>query len=135
MPCTAFIVEDHAAIRDGLAEALAELAGIRTVGWAASVRDALAWLADPARRWDIAVIDLLLPDGSGLEVLRALAGRAPARKVVVLTATATEPVRARCRELGADAVFDKAMETEALLDWCAAVAAPPTSVGPAAAAP
>ncbi|HYF18045.1 MAG TPA: response regulator transcription factor [Ramlibacter sp.] len=133
MPCAAFIVEDHAAIREGLSEALQELAGISTSGWAGSVQEALAWLAAPLRAWDIAIVDLLLPDGSGLQVLRALQGRAPARKVVVLTATATAPVRARCLALGADAVFDKAMETEPLLDWCAAVAAASASVGPGAA--
>jgi DNA-binding NarL/FixJ family response regulator len=122
LPCTAFIVEDHVAIRESLAEALAELAGIRTVGQAGSVREALAWLADPARPWDIAIVDLLLPDGSGLQVLRALQGRAAGRRVVVLTATATELVRTSCERLGADAVFDKAMDTEALLAWCAAAA-------------
>jgi hypothetical protein len=42
--------------------------------------------------------------------------------MVVLTGTADPQVRKHCQEMGADGVFDKAMETEALLDYCAALA-------------
>lgn len=126
MTVSAFIVEDSRAIREGLAEALAEMAGIRTVGLAASEREAVAWFADPTHAWDLAIVDLILEGrGSGLGVLRALRSREPRQKVVVLTATASPAVREQCLALGSDEVFDKSMESDALIAWCMAFAADP----------
>jgi DNA-binding NarL/FixJ family response regulator len=120
----AFVVEDQAAIRDSLVDALAEIAGIETAGWATTERAATAWLRDPAHHWDIAIIDLVLElgGGSGFGVLQSLRVRPVTQKMVVLTATADPQVRRHCQDMGADGVFDKAMETEALLDYCAALA-------------
>lgn len=117
----AFIVEDNPSLREGLSEALSELSGIDTCGTASTDHEAVAWLRDPANAWDIAIVDLLLEGGgSGLRVLDACRDRPAGRKVVVLTATAHPDVRRHCERLGADGVFDKAMETDALLDWCKA---------------
>ena len=130
MPLNAYIVEDNPAIRDNLAEALAELAGIHSVGHTGRAKEAMAWLADTSHAWDLAIVDLLLEDGgSGLDVLKAVRGRDPARKVIVLTATANQHVRQQCLDLGCDGVFDKSMQTEALLDWCVALAAPGRQAG------
>nr|WP_231402503.1 response regulator [Caenimonas aquaedulcis] len=115
----AFVVEDNVAIRDSLSEALAELAGITTAGVAGSEKAALAWLADPGNQWDVAIVDIVLEHGgSGFGVLRSLQGRDPSRKVVVLTGTANPDVRRQCLQLGSDGVFDKSIETDALLDYC-----------------
>lgn len=115
----AFIVEDNLPIRESLTEALAELAGIETMGHAATEKAAVRWLSDPANDWDIAIVDLVLePGGSGLGVLRALQGRKPGQKMAVLTGALSERTRRQCETLGCDGVFDKSMETEALLDWC-----------------
>jgi DNA-binding NarL/FixJ family response regulator len=116
----AFIVEDNASIRDGLVEALSELAGVDTTGTAADEKAAVAWLADRANDWNLAIVDLVLePGGSGFGVLHACRRRRPDQKVVVLTATANPDVRAQCRALGCDAVFDKSMETDDLIEYCA----------------
>jgi DNA-binding NarL/FixJ family response regulator len=121
---TAFVVEDRAPIRESLIETLAELVGIETAGWAANEKAATAWLTDPANHWDIAIVDLVLePGGSGLGVLNALKGRRPNQKMVVLTGTANPQIRQQSLALGADGVFDKSMETEALLAYCAQLAA------------
>lgn len=123
MTLKAFIVEDNASIRESLVEALWELAGIATAGVAGSQKAAEAWLKNPDNEWDIAIIDLILePGGSGLGVLVACRDRKPGQKVVVLTATANPDVRRQCESLGSDGVFDKSMETDALMDYCAALA-------------
>ncbi|RYY90225.1 MAG: response regulator [Comamonadaceae bacterium] len=115
----AFIVEDNPAIRESLVEALGELAGIRTVGQCGSAADAIDWLTAGREEWDVAIVDLLLDaSGTGLDVLRALRDRPPGRRVVVLTATASGLVRDQCLALGCDEVFDKSIDTDALLDWC-----------------
>lgn len=124
MPLNAFIVEDNLAIRESLVETLAELASVDTRGVASDERSAKAWLADPRNEWDVAIVDLLLErGGNGFNVLRACRGRRPQQKVVVLTATANPDVRKECEALGSDGVFDKSMETDALIDWCVAQSA------------
>ena len=124
MPLKAYIVEDNEQILDSLVEALAELGNIQTVGSAANERAAVAWLRDPAHVWEVAIVDLVLEPGggSGFGVLSALRDRGAARKMIVLTGTASPDVRKRCLELGCDGVFDKSMETEAMLDYCMALA-------------
>lgn len=126
MAVQAFVVEDNPAIRTSLIEALAELAGIETAGVAGTEPAAVAWLSDPANTWDIAVVDLGLGSakgsGTGFGVLAALSQRRPGQKMVVLTGTATPQIRQRCEQLGADGIFDKSLETEALLDYCMALA-------------
>lgn len=124
MALKAFLVEDQAAIRDSLAEALSEMAGIELAGSAPTEKSAIAWLRDPAHHWDIAIVDLVLEvgGGSGFGVLQALRDRPSTRKMVVLTGTANPQVRRHCEAMGADGVFDKAVETEAMLDYCAALA-------------
>jgi two-component system OmpR family response regulator len=119
----AFLVEDNASIRDSLIEALAELGGIVTTGFAATEKGAVDWLRDPANAWDIAIVDLVLEPGcgNGFGVLRALRDRKPTQKMVVLTGTASRDVRRQCEALGGDGVFDKSMETEALLEYCLAL--------------
>jgi CheY-like chemotaxis protein len=119
----AFVVEDNVAIRDSLVEALFELTGIVTNGVAGTEKTAIAWLTDAANEWDIAIIDLILePGGSGFGVLNALRNRKPAQKMVVLTGTANPDVRKRCEALGSDGVFDKSIETDALMDYCLTLA-------------
>lgn len=123
MALIAFVVEDNPSIRASLIEALWELAGIATGGVASSEQSALEWLTDSQHKWDIAIVDLILePGGSGFGVLKALRNRKPEQKMVVLTATANPHVRQQCESLSADGVFDKSMETDALLDYCIALA-------------
>jgi two-component system OmpR family response regulator len=119
----AFVVEDNVSIRESLIEALAELADIVTSGVAGSEKAAIAWLTDAGNEWDIAIVDLILePGGSGFGVLNALRGRKPGQKMVVLTGTANPDVRRQCEALGSDGVFDKSIETDALMDYCLALA-------------
>lgn len=123
MTLKAFVVEDNVAIRASLIEALRELTGIVTVGVAGSQNAAVAWLSDAANEWDVAIVDLILePAGSGFGVLNACRNRKPGQKMVVLTGTANPDVRKQCEALGSDGVFDKSIETDALIDYCLALA-------------
>ncbi len=77
------IVDDHPMFRMGLAAALAEMDGIELVGEAERAGDVLALVE--AARPDVVLLDVRLPDGSGLEVNRALAEHHPDVKVILLT--------------------------------------------------
>lgn len=118
MALRAYIVEDSPTIRENLIETLHELADVDAVGLADTEREAKAWLAQHADEWDVAVVDLFLREGSGLGVVESLRGRRRGQKVIVLSNHATSDMRRRCAQLGADAVFDKSTEIDALLDYC-----------------
>jgi DNA-binding NarL/FixJ family response regulator len=113
-----YIVEDNATIRENLIGTLEELASIQALGWAETENEAKGWLAQHENQWDLTIVDLFLKQGSGLGVLEACRGRPAGRRVVVLSNYATADMRKRCAQLGADAVFDKSNEIDALVEYC-----------------
>ncbi|MGA0610921.1 response regulator [Caldimonas sp. KR1-144] len=119
----AFIVEDNQVIRENLAAALEELVPLQVVGQAEDVPSALGWL-DSGHPCDVVIIDVFLREGSGIDLLRALAQREHRAERVVLTNYATPDIRRRCLELGASQVFDKSSDIEALVAYCAQLARP-----------
>jgi DNA-binding NarL/FixJ family response regulator len=104
------------------------------VGPAAAAADALRWLAGAGHRADLVIVDIFLKGGSGLGVLRALRGLPHGGRVVVLSNYATADMRRNCLELGADRVFDKSHEIDALILYCAGLAGA-ASAGDAAVTP
>lgn len=124
-PLKTYLVEDSEIIRDSLIAALEELVPVSVVGSAEDEATALRWLADPRHDADLVIVDLFLKSGSGLGVLQALAldpARKPRTKVAVLSNYATPAMRTKCLELGADRVFDKSHDIEALVAWCGRLA-------------
>jgi DNA-binding NarL/FixJ family response regulator len=117
MKFRAYIVEDSPTIRDNLIETLHELAEVESVGSAETEHEGKRWLTQN-EYWDLAIVDLFLREGSGLNVLEAARKRRPGQRVIVLSNHATRDVRWRCAQLGADAVFDKSTEIDALVDYC-----------------
>jgi DNA-binding NarL/FixJ family response regulator len=75
------LVDDHPLFRSGLRGALERAGGIEVVGEAGTVRAAVRVVAESAP--DVVVLDMNLPDGSGVEVARALVG---AVRVLALSA-------------------------------------------------
>jgi two-component system, OmpR family, response regulator len=118
MKFRAYIVEDSPTIRENLIETLQELALVDAVGTAETENEGKTWLAQHDDYWDLAIVDLFLKEGSGLNILEACRERRPGQKMVVLSNHATSDVRWRCAQLGADAVFDKSTEIEKLVDYC-----------------
>lgn len=113
-----YIVEDNPTIRENLIDTLEELAGVTIVGTAEAENESKDWLTENRDKWDLAIVDLFLKQGSGLGVLAACRDRPSRQKVVVLSNYATVDIRQRCAQLGVDAVFDKSNEIDALVDYC-----------------
>ena len=113
-----YFVEDNATIRENLIGTLEELACIKAMGWAETEHEARGWLSGHFGEWDLAIVDLFLKEGSGLGVLESCQARRGTQRVVVLSNYATEDMRKRCSQLGADAVFDKSNEIDALVEYC-----------------
>ena len=118
----AFIVEDSPVIRENLVAALEEMAPIEVVGTADDETGALSWLGGTENRCDLVVVDIFLKSGSGLGVLKAAASAGLPAKLVVLSNYATPDMRRKCLELGADRVFDKSNEIDALILYCCRLA-------------
>jgi DNA-binding NarL/FixJ family response regulator len=116
MPIRTFLVEDNAVIRENLTATLEELASVQVVGHASTEKSAVDWLQSNSGAWDLAIVDIFLTRGSGLGVLEATQHQQACR--VVVSNYATDDMRRRCAELGADGVFDKSNGIEELLSYC-----------------
>lgn len=112
------VVEDDPVLMDGLKVGLG-LAGA-TVDHVATCADALAAL--DAGRFDAVVLDVMLPDGSGLDLLAALRRREDATPVLLLTALDETPDRVRGLDAGADDYLGKPFDLDELAARVRAIA-------------
>lgn len=78
-----FLLDDHEIVRRGVRELLEAQADLVVVGEASSAAEALARV--PALRPDVAVLDVRLPDGNGVEVCRELRSGQPDLRCLMLT--------------------------------------------------
>jgi DNA-binding NarL/FixJ family response regulator len=121
VPTITILVEDSKTIRDALMPSMAELGNMEVLGFAETASDAIALLQENESVWQLAVVDLFLREGTGLNVLRACRNRRPDQHVVMLSNYTHPDMRQRCRDLGADAIFDKSTELEAFFEYCHAL--------------
>lgn len=82
-PIRVYLLDDHDVVREGLRFLLEAQGDIEVVGDSASAVEAQARI--PALRPDVAILDGRLPDGSGIEVCRAVRGVDPEIKALILT--------------------------------------------------
>ena len=120
MALITYLAEDNQTILENLIETLEEICDVKVAAHAATQAEATRWLERQDGEWHLAIVDLFLKEGSGLGVLEGCRNREPYQKVVVLTNYATAEIRRRACELGADAVFDKSTELDALYAYCRA---------------
>jgi DNA-binding NarL/FixJ family response regulator len=117
-----YLVEDSQVIREGLIATLEELVSLKVVGSADSEDTAVQWLSKPGNHCDLVIVDIFLQRGSGLGVLRSVKGLGRKNCLVVLSNFATVDMRRKCKELGADKVFDKSNDIDALVEYCQGLA-------------
>ena len=82
-PVTVVLVDDHEVVRRGVRDLLSMEPDIEVVGEAANVAEALARI--PALRPAVAVLDVRLPDGNGVQLCRDLKSSMPELNVLILT--------------------------------------------------
>ncbi|MGJ7906551.1 response regulator [Actinopolyspora sp. H202] len=85
---TVFLVDNHEVVRRGVADLLESDPELKVVGEAATVARALA--RAPALRPDLAVLDVRLPDGNGVELCRELRSKIPGLNCLMLTSFTDE---------------------------------------------
>jgi two-component system, NarL family, response regulator DevR len=106
------VVEDAPSVRGRLVSLILEVPGLELAGVAGSVGEARELL--PTVRPDVALLDLRLPDGSGLDVLREARALDSGIFVAMFTAFDTPRVRSSCLAAGADAFLSKTSEIDEL---------------------
>lgn len=116
------LVEDLPQVRGVVLDLLATLGDFRLVKSVATEAEANLWLDENPGRWDLAVIDLILEQGTGLGVVARARNRPSSSRVVVFSDYATEGIRKHCIKLGADAVFQKGADMQAFIAYCSALA-------------
>jgi DNA-binding NarL/FixJ family response regulator len=117
-PLKTYIVEDSRVIRENLIATLEELVPAEVVGVADDEATAVQWLTAPHHAAELVIVDIFLKAGSGLGVLRSLQDHLPRRTLVVLSNYTTPEMRRKCLALGADRVFDKSYDIDALIAYC-----------------
>ncbi|MGW4351898.1 response regulator [Nocardia sp. NPDC004582] len=85
---TVFLVDDHEIVRRGLVDLLDSDPDITVVGEASDTAQALARI--PALKPDVAVLDVRLPDGNGIELCRDLLSRLDGLRCLILTSFTDE---------------------------------------------
>lgn len=105
MGTTVLLVDDHELIRQGLARAFERDADMTVVGQAGTVADGVSAWRD--LQPDVVVTDLQLPDGHGLDVVRAIRDTSDSTGVVVLTMHAGDDHIFAAMEAGASAFVGK----------------------------
>jgi two-component system, OmpR family, response regulator len=101
------MVEDSREIISVIEDLLEPDGRFRIMGRNSTESEAAQWLDEHPADWDLAVIDLVLRDGSGFNVVRRYREANEGARIVVLSDYATLNIKLRCVELGADAVFTK----------------------------
>ena len=123
------IVDDHEVVRDGLRAVLHRRPGLVAVGEADSVASAIK----EARRTkpDVVIMDLRLPDGSGVEACREIRAERPETKVLMLTSYAHEEAVLASIMAGASGYLLKETRSQVLIDAIQRVARGESLLDPA----
>ncbi|GHF43810.1 DNA-binding response regulator [Streptomyces mashuensis] len=129
---TVFLLDDHEVVRRGVHELLSGEPGIEVVGEAGTVADALVRI--PATRPDVAVLDVRLPDGSGVEVCREIRSQDENIKCLMLTSYADDEALFDAIMAGAAGYVLKAIRGNELLTAVRDVAAGRSLLDPVATA-
>lgn len=116
MTLSIFLVEDLRQVEGALTDYLAGRGNFKVLATARTEAEANHWLQEHPGEWDALILDLVLDQGSGMNVIARARAQPGAGKIAVFSGYASEGIRQHCIALGADAVFDKA-ETEALAAW------------------
>ena len=114
------IIDDHEVVRRGIAEVVDRSEGLHVIAEAGSVEEALrrAKLVNP----DVALVDLRLPDGTGIDFIRELSQVSPNARAVVLTSFDDDDALAESLAVGAKAFLLKSVRGAEITEVIRAVA-------------
>ncbi|MGE5387048.1 MAG: response regulator [Betaproteobacteria bacterium] len=107
------LADDHAIIRDGLRQILAETDDLVVAGEAANGQQLLEKLAQ--RTWDALVLDISMPGRNGLDLMRQIRASCPTMPILVLSMHQEEQYAVRALQAGAAGYLTKESDAELLV--------------------
>ncbi|WP_124054658.1 response regulator [Arcanobacterium ihumii] len=114
------IIDDHEVVRRGIAEVVDRADGLKVIAEAGTVAEAVrrAELMNP----EVALVDLRLPDGTGIDIIEQLSERSPNTRCIVLTSFDDDDALAESLEAGAKAYLLKSVRGAEITEVIRAVA-------------
>lgn len=103
-----FIIDDSKIVVERLADLLKDVSGVKVVGQAGNALEAV--LSIQETNPDAVILDLQMPGGSGLDVLRAIRRGHPRLQVLICTNFAYPQYRDKCMAAGANYFLDKSAD-------------------------
>jgi DNA-binding NarL/FixJ family response regulator len=128
-PTRVFLLDDHEVVRRGLRELLEAEGDLLVVGEAGTADEALSRI--PPTRPDVAVLDVRLPDGNGVEVCREVRSRHPEVQCLMLTSFADDEALFQAIMAGASGYLLKQIKGPDIVDAIRRVAAGQSLLDPA----
>ena len=107
------VADDHAMVRAGIRQFLDADSGVHEIGEAASGRETLDQLR--SKDWDLVLLDIFMPDRSGLDILRHIQSGFPNVKVLILSALPESQYAINVLKAGASGFLPKDSAPEELL--------------------
>jgi DNA-binding NarL/FixJ family response regulator len=129
MTIRVFLLDDHEIVRTGLRALLESTEDLEVVGEAGTVAEALARI--PALHPDVAILDVRLPDGSGVEVCRDVRSQHPGTACIMLTSYADDEALFASIMAGSSGYVLKQVGGNSLVDDVRRVAAGESLLDPA----
>jgi two-component system, NarL family, response regulator DevR len=124
-----FLLDDHEVVRRGLRQLLEASDGLEVVGEAGTAQEAIARI--PPTRPDVAVLDVRLPDGDGIEVCREVRSSHPEIQCVILTSFTDDQALLQAILAGASGYVAKQLKGDDIVDAVRRVAAGQSLLDPA----
>ena len=129
-PIRVFLLDDHEVVRRGLHELLTMEGDLEVVGEASTADEARTRI--PLTKPDVAVLDVRLPDGSGVEVCRDIKDTAPETRTLMLTSFADDEALFDAIMAGAAGYVLKEIRGQDLIEAIRSVAAGRSLLDPGA---
>jgi DNA-binding NarL/FixJ family response regulator len=107
------VVDDHLVVREGLKRILDECEDFVVTAEASTVSEALTWLRK--RHFDLVLLDISLPEKTGLDLLKAIKKDLPRLPVLILSAYREDHYAVRAMKDGADGYLNKESASESLI--------------------
>jgi len=107
------LADDHAIVRAGLKEILADTGDIEVAGEAANGQEVLARVS--AQDFDIAVLDLSMPGRNGIELIKLVKAEKPKLRILVLSMHSEEQYAVRALKAGASGYLSKESAADQLV--------------------
>jgi DNA-binding NarL/FixJ family response regulator len=108
------VVDDHPIVRRGIRQILAETTDLHVGGEAANAPEVIERVSQ--ERWDVVVLDISLPGGSGLDLIGEIRRLRPEARVLILTVSSEEQYAVRALRAGASGFLTKESAPDKLVE-------------------